>query len=418
MRKNLSISFAALVAVSVVASDADAQDAASIVARAREQLDNGAYADVLRTLSALKSKNVPAQLAVEAGLIETNALLVAQGPDAAQIACGKAIVAAGYDPDIAREQSPKVRDACRAAAGKVRGERLSGEGAKVGVLEVKAPEVAYQPVRLSTTVEKRPAWLKIVARVESSGLEGSFDAPLLPSDEGPMLGTLDAAWIKPKSRLKIALVAQDKYGDLGEPVSRTEVDVPEAEAAVMLDSVPADAKVTLDGDAVKPDPQGKIPASAGNHEVGMTLSNGASAETTVELRRGVVARVALAPQLGGSSRVWPWVTTGTSLALLATGAVLVINSEARRSELEDAAAQREPGTDLPANDYAELESIDSERTTFQYVGIGLLAGGGAVAILATILWLVPGDGGGGSAALQPGIVPVVGPGWVGAYGRF
>ncbi len=418
MRKTLSISFAALVAVSVVASDAHAQDAASIVARAREQLDNGAYADVLRTLSALKSKNVPAQLAVEAGLIETNALLVAQGPDAAQIACGKAIVAAGYDPDIAREQSPKVRDACRAAAGKVRGERLSGEGAKVGVLEVKAPEVAYQPVRLSTTVEKRPAWLKIVARVESSGLEGSFDAPLLPSDEGPMLGTLDAAWIKPKSRLKIALVAQDKYGDLGEPVSRTEVDVPEAEAAVMLDSVPADAKVTLDGDAVKPDPQGKIPASAGNHEVGMTLSNGASAETTVELRRGVVARVALAPQLGGSSRVWPWVTTGTSLALLATGAVLVINSEARRSELEDAAAQREPGTDLPANDYAELESIDSERTTFQYVGIGLLAGGGAVAILATILWLVPGDGGGGSAALQPGIVPVVGPGWVGAYGRF
>ena len=110
----------------------------------------------------------------------------------------------------------------------------------------------------------------------------------------------------------------------------------------------------------------------------MTLSNGASAETTVELRRGVVARVALAPQLGGSSRVWPWVTTGTSLALLATGAVLVINSEARRSELEDAAAQREPGTALPANDYAELESIDSERTTFQYVGIGLLAGGGAV----------------------------------------
>jgi hypothetical protein len=418
MRRPVWISIVAVLAASGVASDAHAQDAASIVARAREQLDNGAYADVLRTLSGLKNKNVPAQLAVEAGLIETNALLVAQGPDSAQTACGKAIVAAGYDPEIAREQSPKVRDACRAAATKVRGDRVSGEGAKVGALEVKAPEVAYQPVRLSTTVEKRPTWLKVVARVESSGLEGSFDVPLLPSDEGPLLGTLDPAWIKPKSRLKIALVAQDKFGDLGEPVSRTEVDVPEAEAAVMLDSVPSDAKVTLDGDAATPDAQGKIAATAGKHDVGMTLSNGASAETTVELRRGVVARVALAPQLGGSSRVWPWITTGTSLALLATGAVLVINSEARRSELEDAAVLREPGTDLPATDYAELESIDSERTTFQYVGIGLLAGGGAVAVLATVLWLVPGDGGGGSAALEPSVVPVLGPGWVGAYGRF
>ncbi|HTJ80325.1 MAG TPA: hypothetical protein VL400_01345 [Polyangiaceae bacterium] len=414
------IAIGAVLAASLlaIASDARAQDAAAIVARAREQLDTGAYADVLRTLSALKGKNVPSQLAIEAGLIETNALIVTQGADAAQVACGKAIVAASYDPDIAREQSPKVRDACKAAAKKVRSERLAGDGAKLGALEAKAPEVAYQPVRISTTVDKRPPWLKVVARIESSGIEGSFDVPLLPSDDGPLLGTLDPAWIKPKSKLVVALVAQDKFGDLGDPTEKRELEVPAAEAAVLLGTIPEGAKVTLDDEAVKPDAQGKVTATAGKHDVALTLSNGASAETNVELRRGQVTRVALSPQIESPSRVWPWVTTGTSLALLAAGGVLLINAEARRSELEDAAAQREPGTDLPATDYAELESIDSERTTFQYVGIGLLAGGGAVAILATVLWLVPTGGGAASAASTPGLLPVVGPGFVGVSGRF
>ena len=417
MRAGSLIGVAVLASLLATTTHARAQDAAAIVARAREQLDTGAYADVLRTLSALRGKNVPSQLAIEAGLIETNALIVTQGADAAQTACGKAIVAAGYDPEVAREQSPKVRDACRAAAKKVRGERLGEEGAKIGDLGAKAPEVAYQAIRISTTVDKRPPWLKVVARIESSGIEGSFDVPLLPSDEGPLLGTLDAAWIKPKSRLHIALVAQDKFGDLGDPVSKRELDVPAAEAAVLLGAIPDGAKVTVDDEPATPDKQGRVNATAGKHDLALRLSNGASAETSVELRRGQVTRVALAPQFGEPSRVWPWVTTGTSLALLATGGVLLINSELRRSELEDAAAQREPGTDLPATDYSELESIDSERTTFQYVGIGLLAGGGAVAILATVLWLVPTDGGVASALNGP-ITPIVSPGFVGVSGRF
>ena len=80
-----------------------------------------------------------------------------------------------------------------------------------------------------------------------------------------------------------------------------------------------------------------------------------------------------------------------------------------------AAPQREPGTDLPVSDFADIESIDSERTTFLYAGIGILAGAGAVGILATVLWLVP--GGGGEPA-QSAIMPVVGPGFVGVTGRF
>lgn len=395
---------------------AHAQDAAAIVAKARDQVDAGNYADALRSLAPLKSqKSLPQAIAIEAGLLETTALLVTQGNEAASGACARAIVAANFDPDVARELSPKVRDVCKTAAKKVRGERLGQEKAKVGKLEVVAPEVAYQPIRIATTVENRPTWLRLVARVESSGIEGVFDVPLIPSDEGPLVGTLDPSWIRPSASLSIQLVAQDKFGDLSESIDTQKLQVPAAEAAIALGEVPSGAKITLDGNAVTPDPKGNVAATAGKHEIAMTLTSGATAETDIELTRGVVTRVALTPQAPSPSRVLPWIATGTSLALLVAGGVLLINAESRRAELEDAAQEREPGTDLPANDYATLQDIDSERQVFQYVGIGLMAGGGAVAIAAVVLWLVPTGGGSASAA---SIQPLVGPGYLGASGRF
>lgn len=400
----------------LVPAVAQAQDAAAIVAKARDQVDAGNYADALRSLGPLKSqKNLPQAIAVEASLLETTALVVTQGNDAASGACGRAVVAANFDPDVARELSPKVRDVCKTAAKKVRGERLGQEKAKVGKLQVAAPEVAYQPIRISTTVENRPTWLRLVARVESSGIEGVFDVPLIPSDEGPLVGTLDPSWIRPSANLSIQLVAQDKFGDLSESIDTQKLQVPAAEAAIALGEVPGGAKVTLDGTAVAPDPKGNVAATAGKHEITMTLTSGATAETDIELTKGVVTRVALTPQAPSPSRVLPWIATGTSLALLVAGGVLLINGESRRAELEDAAQEREPGTDLPANDYATLQDIDSERQLFQYVGIGLMAGGGAVAIAAVVLWLVPTGGGSASAAW---VQPVVGPGYLGATGRF
>lgn len=416
------LALAALLAVAAShPSTSRAQDVAGVVAKARDQIDNGNYADALRILASLKNKTLPPQLAVEAGLLETTALLVAQGADAAVPACGRAVVAAGYDPEIARDQSPKVREACRAAAKKVRSERLGSDGAKVSGLEAPPPEVAFQPVRLSTTVDKKPAWLKLVARVESSALEGAFDVPLVPSDEGPLRGTLDAAWIRPKSKLKIALVPQDRFGDLGEPLDTKTIDVPAAEALIALGSVPEGARVTLDGEPVTPEADGHVPAAPGSHEVAMTLSSGAYAEANVELRRGGITRVALAPQQPSPSFVLPAIATGTAVALLGAGGVLMLTAESRRSELEEKAAEREPGTSLPANDYAQLQAIDDERSTFQTVGIGLLAGGGAVAVLATVLWIVPATSGGSAEEAPPkpvAVVPVLGPGYVGLSGRF
>lgn len=399
----------------LAAPAAHGQDAAATVAKAREQITDGSFADGLRTLGALKGKTLPPQLAIEASLLETTAVLVTQGDDAAANACTKAVVAASYDPEIARDRSPKVRDACKAAAKRVRGERLKGDKASIGKLDVSPPEVGYQPLRIATTVDNRPAYLRVVARVESSSIEGTFDVPLVPSDYSALLGTLDPAWIRPQSKLSIRLVAQDKFGDLGDPIDTITIDVPPAEAAVALGEVPKGAKVTLDGKPAKVDDKGRVAASAGKHEIAMTLESGAYAETTIELSRGVVARVALAPSEQSPSRVLPWIATGTSFALLVAGGVLLINAETRRQELEDAAAEREPGTDLPANDYATLAEIDKERKTFQYVGIGLLSGGGAVAVAALVFWLVPIGGSGGS---EVSVTPIVTPTYLGMSGRF
>jgi len=238
------------------------------------------------------------------------------------------------------------------------------------------------------------------------------------------LGTLDASWIRPKAKLTIKLVAQDRFGDLGAELDVRKLDVPAAEAAIALGTVPKGAIIKLDGNTVTADDKGRVPATAGKHVISLTLESGASAEADVELARGAVAQVGLVPQEPSPSRALPWVATGTAFALVVAGGVLLINAEARRSELEDKAAEREPGTGLPANDYATLQNIDDERTLFQNVGIGLLAGGGGVAIAATILWLVPiGGGSSRSSSLwshrsSARLTPVISPEFIGLRGAF
>lgn len=416
---------------------AAAQDLSVIVARAREQTENGAYADALKTLAALPSSGLPPTLAVEAGLLETTAALVAKGEAAGQQACAKAVVAAGYDPEVAREQSPKVRAACRAAAAEERKQRLGRAGVTLTELKVETPEVAWQPIRISATASQAPPWLRVVARVTSSVLEGSFDLALAPSLEGPLRGTLDPSWMRPKARIKVALVAQDKFGDLASPPQSAAVDVPSAEALVALGEVPEGATVSLDGSDVKPGPGGRIPVAPGSHTVELELPDGAAASTKVDVERGAVARVALSPQKSGG-RTLAWIATGASVALGAVGGVMLLNAASRASEIEELSAKREPGSGLPATEYSEIASKNDERQTFATVGTALLIGAGVTAAAAITLWALPSGsskpaaekkaltrpGSPGSARparAKPGIAGVavrVGPASIGVTGSF
>lgn len=371
------------------AGSAGADDLSSVVARAREQVESGAYADALKTLQALPSTDLPAALAVEAGLLATTATLVVKPGDEGQKVCAKAIVAAGYDPEVARDQSPKVRAACKAAAANERRQRLARETITVSDLDVEKPLVAWQPVRIASAVSRVPPWLRVVARVTSSALEGSFDLALAPSMEGPLRGTIDPAWLRPKAKIKVELVAQDKFGDLGPAEKTAEFEVPSAEAVVVLGDVPAGATVTVDGADVKPSSGGELPVTPGEHAVGMTLSDGASAVATVNAARGSATRVALSPTKASSGKTFAWIATGTAVAALAAGGVMMINAASRTSEIEELSAKREPGSNLPVTEYSEIRAKDDDRKTFTTAGAALLIGGGAAAVLAVTLWALP-----------------------------
>src|SRR5438105_14467709 len=156
MSRRLICAACALAFAATIAPHARADDAA-LVARAREQVESGAYADALKTLAGLPTKDVPPALAVEAGLLETTAALVSKGEGAGQSACAKAVQASGFDPDGARDQSPKVRAACRAAGEKARAGRVASAGVTMSALRVDAPEVAWQPVRVAATASSMPS---------------------------------------------------------------------------------------------------------------------------------------------------------------------------------------------------------------------------------------------------------------------
>ena len=406
--------------VVTIGSPARGEDLSGIVAKAREQTENGAFAEALRTLGQLPKDDVPATLAVEAGLLEATAALVTKGEAGGQAACAKAVVASGYDPEVARDQSPKVRGVCRVAAEKVRKERIEKAGVKLGDISVAAPDVAWQPVRLSAEVEKAPAWLRVVARVRSSAIEGSFDMPLAPSPDGPLRGTLDPSFIRPGATLEISLVAQDKFGDLLVTTGKQTVAVPKREALVAFGDVPSSAKVFIDDKPVQPDDSGRVAVEPGKHDVSMEIDD-ASASAKVEVERGAIASVALSPQKGGG-RTLAWVATGSAVVLGAVGGVLLGTAAVRKNEIEELAAQREPGTNLPATTYTDIKARDDERRLFSNVGLGFAIGGGAVGVLAVTLWLLPSGRSKApekkGANVSPTIMPQIGLGTVGLSGRF
>lgn len=385
-----------LVAIALAAtlapSSAAAEDLAGIVARAREQVETGAYAEASKTLAGLPQTGVPATLAVEAALLETTAALVVAGPEAGEAACGKAVIAAGYDPEVARDQSPKVRAACRAAAAKERAQRLARAQVTLSDLRAAPPAVAWQPVRIAATASSVPTWLRVVARVTSSALEGSFDLALAPSLEGPLRGTLDPSWIRPGARIKVELFAQDRYGDLGPTGEGATVEVPSAEAMIALGKVPAGATVAIDGKAARPGAGGRVQVSPGKHTVTLELPDGAFARAAVDVARGGIARVALSPQRPERSRTLAWIATGAAVAFGSVGGVLLLNADSRRSEIEELSAKREEGSNLPAVEYSELATKDDERQTFATVGTVFLIGGGVAAATAVTLWLWPDSG--------------------------
>lgn len=419
-RVALAVALAGSSLLALAPSPAHAEDMASVVARARDQVEKASYADALKTLAGLPDKGVPKALALEAGLLEANAALVVKGDAAAQAACAKAVVVADFDPDVGRDQSPKVRSACKAAAATERAARLARENVTIGDVVVDKPEVAWQPLRVSASVSSSPAWLRVVARLRSTALEGSFDLALAPSQDGPYRSTLDPSWARPSTTLTVELYAQDKFGDLTKVAEATKLTVPTSESMLVLGDLPAGAKVTVDGEVKAPSAGGRVEVKPGSHAVRLELTDGSSADARVETSRGAVTKLSLVPQKAETSRAPAWIVTGLGVAAGAAGAILLVTADSRRREIEEAAAKREPGSQLPLTEFADIRSKDDERRTFVGAGAGLLIGAGVAAVTATVLFAIPSGGGAKKAPPATGLrlAPVVGLGHAGLVGRF
>ena len=98
--KALCVAMFAVFCTCAASKQAAAEDLSVIVARAREQVENGAYADALRTLNGLPKKDLPQALAVEAALLETTAALVSKGAEAGESACASP---ENFDAELVRK---------------------------------------------------------------------------------------------------------------------------------------------------------------------------------------------------------------------------------------------------------------------------------------------------------------------------
>jgi hypothetical protein len=122
----------------------------------------------------------------------------------------------------------------------------------------------------------------------------------------------------------------------------------------------------------------------------------------------------------GGVRIASLPMMGVGGAGLVVGGVLVGLHFAKSGEADDQAACAPACT--PAQ-VADIESLDSEAASFGTGGIIALSAGGALLAGGVVMYFVGGDSGGEPEAQAPAVarlqvVPILGPGFVGAAGTF
>ncbi|MGH7293793.1 MAG: hypothetical protein ACRELB_02615, partial [Polyangiaceae bacterium] len=201
--------------------------------------------------------------------------------------------------------------------------------------------------------------------------------------------------------------------------------------------LPPSLRVTWDGATVAPATLGvKRPADPGTHvvhaaadgysssDVTVTVPAAGSAEAPMSITKSAPPAVAeTAPPApvgaapgpevaasGGGSSPWPWVAFGVGGAGLLTGAVTGAMVLGKHSGL---AAKCPNGTCPPD----QQSSVDSYDTLGMVSTVGFVVAGAGAALGVTLLLLKPGsDAAPASTGLS--FTPVIGPGSLGAIGRF
>ena len=208
------------------------EPAGNLVARARAAFEQLEFEQTVRLLQPLHTRaGVPPLLAVQAALLETNALVAQQLTPAAIEACQRAVRFANFDPDVARDQSPRVQAVCHTAADQARREFVSSRHIRIATVNVITGPVAWNSVALQIRIEGDLTGLTALAEVSVAGAPPA--AVNLPGTGQTLrVAALDANLAVPRARIEVTPIVRDAFGVLARAESATIATVSANESAV------------------------------------------------------------------------------------------------------------------------------------------------------------------------------------------
>lgn len=381
------------------------------LADARRALEDVEYERVVALLMPLRTaRDLPAALGTEAALLETTALVALQRTEQATEACRRAVALAGYDPTIARNQSPRVQAVCTTAAEQARRELIATRRIGIGEAVIRPGEVAWTPTRVEVRFDGDLSGLVTQAEV-AIGDQPAVTVGLPASGQPTRVVTLDANDAAPGARVSVTPLVRDAHGVLVRAPNATVATISRDEAAVRFGTGSDEGPLRVDGVPVarRATVGSLVPLEPGPHTIVVASPSG-EARAQIRLRRGEVALLTMRSSRGVSALdVLRWTTTGLAVVAAGTGGVFQVFAAANANQLEIAANTRDPATGLPSIRYSDVAYLDENRQQFQSIALGLFIGAGVSAALATVLWVVPG-GSRAAPARTVGVAPTRGGG--------
>jgi hypothetical protein len=334
---------------------------------------------------------VPTALTVEAALLESSAYIALQQQAAAVAACRRGIVAANYDPEIAREQAPRVQAACRIAAAEARTALVEERRIAIGDVQVTSARVAWNPIRITAQIRGNVTNLVTEAEVRIND-NSAFTVVLRDAGGGIRSGSIDANLGVPGGRIQVVPLVRDEFGILVRSETPTTYIVPEDEAAVRFNAGSDEGPLEVDGRSTRARVRvgDVVPLPLGSHVLEVRTPRGRS-HAAINLRRGEIALLTLHSEAGSNALdIARWSSTVGAVALLGAGGVFYFLAASAGNQLAGyAETARDPQTGLPLIQWSDVAPIDETRATNQNIAIGLFAGGAALAVVAIVTWAIP-----------------------------
>ncbi|MEI8256217.1 MAG: hypothetical protein WCJ30_11155 [Deltaproteobacteria bacterium] len=360
--------------------------------RARSLLDQLELEQAIGLLIPLHdAPNVPAALAIEAAILETNGLVAMQRLPEATSACVRAVQRANYNPEVAHEQAPRIQAVCHAAAERARHDLVATRTLAIRSVAIQTGAVAWNPVRIEGSFEGELAGFTTQAEVVI-GSGQPFTVNLTSTGQPLRSVMLEASLASPNAEVRVTPLIRDEYGVLVRADAPTIARIPTPEAAVRFALGTDEGPLRVDGASTGAQAHvgDTIPLAVGQHTIEVQARSGVTARASVTLHRGEIATLTVHGTAGSTLRdVARWGSTVGGVLVLGAGAVFQFFAASNAAQLNQFALTRDSNTGQPLIDWAAVAPINESRVLDQTLATGFFIGGGVLAGVAIVLWALP-----------------------------